>query len=104
MGELTASLAHEIKQPITAAVTDARTCLRWLAREIPDVAEARAAALRLVNDVRRAADIIGSISVLFKKGALEREPVDVNALIRDMIVLLRSEALRFSIAIRTECT
>jgi PAS domain S-box-containing protein len=102
MGELTASLAHEIKQPITAAVTDARTCVRWLAREIPDVAEARAAALRLVNDVRRAADIIGSISVLFKKGALEREPVDVNALIRDMIVLLRSEALRFSISIRTE--
>jgi PAS domain S-box-containing protein len=102
MGELTASLAHEIKQPITAAVTDARTCLRWLAREVPDVAEARAAGLRLVNDVRRAADIIGSISELFKKGALEREPVDVNALIRDMIVLLRSEALRFSISIRTE--
>ena len=66
------------------------------------MAEARAAALRLVNDVRRAADIIGSISVLFKKGAPEREPVDVNALIRDMIVLLRSEAVRFSISIRTE--
>jgi PAS domain S-box-containing protein len=102
MGELTASLAHEIKQPIAAGVTDARTCLRWLEREIPDVAEARAAASRIVKDVRRAADIISSISVLFKKGALEREPVDVNALIRDMIVLLRGEANRFSISIRTE--
>jgi signal transduction histidine kinase len=102
MGELAASLAHEIKQPITAAVTDARTCLRWLGREIPDVAEAREAASRLVKDVRRAADIISSISVLFKKGALKREAVDVNALIREMIVLLRSEANRFSISIRTD--
>jgi PAS domain S-box-containing protein len=102
MGELTASLAHEIKQPIAAAVTDATTCLRWLEREIPDVAEAREAASRIVKDARRAADIISSISVLFKKGAPEREAVDVNALIREMIVLLRSEANRFSISIRTE--
>ncbi len=73
MGELTASLAHEIKQPITAAVTDARTCLRWLGRDDPDVSEAREAASRLVTDVTRAADIIGRISLLFKKGALQHE-------------------------------
>src|SRR5262245_53569915 len=102
MGELTASLAHEIKQPITAAVTDAKTCLRWLGREVPDLAEAREAASRVVKGVTRAADIISSISVLFKKGTLERELLDVNELIREMIVLLRSEANRFSIAIRTE--
>ena len=102
MGELTASLAHEIRQPIAAAATDARTCLRWLGRDQPEVAEARDAAARTVKDVTRAADIIGRISVLFKKGAPQRELVDVNELIREMIVLLRSEANRYSISIRTE--
>jgi PAS domain S-box-containing protein len=102
MGELTASLAHEIKQPISAAVTDAKTCLRWLVRDVPDVPEAREAASRLVKDVTRAADIIGRVSLLFKKGALQRELVDVNELIREMIILLRSEANRYSISIRTE--
>jgi PAS domain S-box-containing protein len=102
MGELTASLAHEIRQPIAAAVTNAKTCLRWLGRDDPDVLEAREAALRLVKDVTRAADIIGRISLLFKKGAPQRELVDVNELIREMIVLLRSEANRYSISIRTE--
>ena len=102
MGELTASLAHEIRQPISAAVTNAKTCLRWLGRDEPDVAEACEAASRLVKDVTRAADIISRISPLFKKGALQRELVDVNELIREMIVLLRSEANRYSISIRTE--
>jgi PAS domain S-box-containing protein len=102
MGELTASLAHEIRQPISAAVIDAKACLRWLGRDEPDVAKACEAASRLVKDVTRAADIIGRISSLFKKDALQRELVDVNELIREMIVLLRSEASRYSISIRTE--
>ncbi len=102
MGELTASLAHEIKQPIAAAVTNAKTCLRWLGRDEPNVAEACEAASRLVKDVTRAADIISRISLLFKKGALQRELVDVNELVREMVVLLRSEANRYSISIRTE--
>jgi PAS domain S-box-containing protein len=102
MGELTASLTHEIKQPIAAAVTNANTCLRWLGRDQPDVPEAREAAARIIKDVTRASDIISSISLLFKKGALQRELVDVNELIREMIVLLRSEANRYSIFIRTE--
>src|SRR5258705_6464646 len=102
MGELTASLAHEIRQPITAAVTNAKTCLRWLGRDQPDVPEARETAARIIKDVTRASDIISSISLLFKKGALQRELVDVNELIREMIVLLHSEANRYSISIRTE--
>jgi signal transduction histidine kinase len=102
MGELTASLAHEIKQPIAAAVTDAKTCLRWLGRDEPDLAEARDAASRTVKDAMRAADIISRISLLFTKGSLQRELVDVNELIREMFVLLRSEANRYSISIRTE--
>src|SRR4030081_539628 len=71
MGELTASLAHEVNQPIAAAVTNANTCLRWLTRDYPDMEEARQAASRLVTDVTRAADIISRISLLFKKGPLQ---------------------------------
>ena len=73
MGELTAALAHEIKQPIAAAVTNAKTCLRWLGRDEPELAETREAASRLVNDVTRAAGIISSINLLFKKGSMQRE-------------------------------
>src|SRR5207302_11014481 len=102
MGELTASLAHEIKQPIAAAVTNAKTCLRWLRRDEPNVEEASEAASRLVTDVTRAAEIISRISLLFKKGAQQHELLDVNELIQEMIVLLRSEASRYSISIRGE--
>jgi C4-dicarboxylate-specific signal transduction histidine kinase len=102
MGELTASLAHEIRQPISAAVTNAKTCLRWLGRDEPAIAQAREAAARLVDDVTRAADIIGRIGSLFKKGPPQRELVDVNELIREMIALLHSEANRYAISIRTE--
>jgi signal transduction histidine kinase/PAS domain-containing protein len=102
MGELTASLAHEIKQPITAAVTDARTCLRWLGRDNPDLSEARDAVSRVVTDVTRAAEIISRISLLFKKGGLQRELVDINDLIGEMVVLLRNEAARYSISIRSD--
>jgi PAS domain S-box-containing protein len=102
MSELTASLAHEIRQPISAAITNAKTCLRWLARDHPEVTEGQEAAGRMVKDVTRAADIIGRISLLFKKGVLQQELVDVNELIREMIVLLRSEADRYSISIRIE--
>jgi len=102
MGELTASLAHEVNQPIAAAVTNANTCIRWLVRDTPDVEEARAAAVRSAKDGMRAAEIVSRIRLLFKKGSPERELVDVNEVIREMIVLLRGEATRYSISVRTE--
>jgi PAS domain S-box-containing protein len=102
MGELTASLAHEVNQPIAAAITDSKTCLRWLTREPPDVNEAREAASRVVTDATRAADIIGRIRSLFKKGAPHREPVDLNEVIREMVALQGSEADRHLVVIRTE--
>jgi len=102
LGELTASLAHEVNQPIAAAVTNANTCLRWLTRDQPDVEEARAAAMRIVKDGTRAAEIVKRIRLLFKKGTSQRELVDVNEVIQDMIVLLGSEATRYNIAVRTE--
>jgi C4-dicarboxylate-specific signal transduction histidine kinase len=98
MGELTASLAHEVNQPIAAAVTDANTCLRWLTRQHPDVEEAREAALRVVKDTTRAAEIISRIRLFFKKSTSRRELVDVNDLVREMIVFLHSEATRYNIS------
>ena len=102
MGELTASLAHEVNQPIAAAITNASACVRWLAGEVPNLEEARAAAMRSVKDGTRAAEIISRIRLLFKKGTAQRELVDVNEVIREMIALLRSEATRYSISVRTE--
>jgi PAS domain S-box-containing protein len=102
MGEFTASLAHEVKQPIAAIVTDANTCVRWITRDEPDLKEAREAARRIVNDAKRASEIINRVRLLFKKGTPQRELVDVNEVAREMIVLLGDEASRHSISVRTE--
>jgi len=102
MGEFTASLAHEVKQPIAAAVTDANTCVRWITRDEPDLKEAREAAWRIVKDAKRASEIINRVRLLFKKGTPQRELVDVNEVAREMIVLLADEASRHSISVRTE--
>ena len=102
MGELTASLAHEVNQPIAAAVTDANTCLRWLTRDHPDVEEARAAATRVAKDATRAAEIISRVRQLFKKAAPERELVDANEVIPKMIGLLYGEAAQYNISVRAE--
>jgi PAS domain S-box-containing protein len=102
MGELLASLAHEVNQPITAAIANANACLRWLARDTPQLEEARAAARRIVQDETRAADIISRIRCLFTKEASHRQAVDVNDVIRGTIVLLVGEATRHDIPIRTE--
>jgi PAS domain S-box-containing protein len=102
MGEFTASLAHEVKQPIAAIVTDANTCVRWIARDQPDLTEAREAAWRIVKGAKRASEIINRVGLLFKKGTPQRELVDVNEIAREMIVLLGDEASRHSISIRTE--
>jgi C4-dicarboxylate-specific signal transduction histidine kinase len=102
MGELAASITHEIKRPISAASINARTCLKCLQRDIPDLVQASEAATRVVQAVTRAGDVISEINSFFKKGVLQRELLDVNELVREMIVLLRSEAIRYSISIRTE--
>jgi PAS domain S-box-containing protein len=103
MGELSASLSHELRQPITAAITDASTSLRWLARDQPDVEEAREAIKRTIKDGTRAAGIINRLRSFYKKGASpERALVDVNESIREILDLLRSEANRYSIGMRTD--
>jgi signal transduction histidine kinase len=102
MGELTASLAHEVKQPIAAAATNARTGLRWLQREPPDIGEAREALSRIVKDVNRAAGIVDRTCALYRRGAPKLEMADLNEFIREMALLLRERAIQHSILIRTE--
>ena len=102
MGELTASLAHEVNQPIAAASTNANTCLRWLAGDAPNIEEARAAAMRIVKDGKRAGEIISRVRQLFKKGTPQRELVDVNEIIQEMTVLLRAETRRCNILVGTD--
>jgi PAS domain S-box-containing protein len=104
VGELAASLAHEIKQPIAAAVMNARTCVRWLQRDEPDFAEACEAASRIVKDTTRAAEIIDRVRSLYRRDTPQRELVDLNEIAREMIVLLHDEANRYSIPIRAELT
>jgi PAS domain S-box-containing protein len=103
MGELTASLAHEVKQPIASSAINAKTCVRWLRRDVPDIAEACEAAARMVNDATRAADILDRVRSLYRRDSPQRELVDVNEIIREMIVMLQAQANRSSIVIRTEC-
>jgi PAS domain S-box-containing protein len=101
IGELTASLAHEVNQPITAAVTNANACLRWLAAEPPNLEEASAAAAEIVSDGTRAAEIISRTRRLFEKGGSQQELIGVDDVIRETVLLLSSEASRYGISIRT---
>jgi len=102
LGELAASVSHELKQPIAAAMTDAKTCVRWLKRDQPSVEEATAAAMRIVNDGSRATEIIERLRSLYKKDVPHRELVEVNEIIREMVELLRAEANQYAVSIRTD--
>jgi signal transduction histidine kinase len=104
MGELTASLAHEVNQPITAAITDANTCVRWLTRDEPRLEEACVAAKETVRNATRAAEIISSMRRLFGSYGPKYDAVDVNALINEMATLVSVEAGRNGVSIRTELT
>jgi predicted ATPase/signal transduction histidine kinase len=102
MGELAASLAHELSQPISGATTNASTCLRKLGRDAPNLHEVRVAVTRFARDAQRAADIVGRIRSLFARGATNREIVDINEINRETVALLRDEAARYNISVRTE--
>jgi signal transduction histidine kinase/CheY-like chemotaxis protein len=102
MGELAASLAHEIKQPIAAAAIGAEACTTWLRRDPPDVAEASKAASAMVADVLRAGGIIDRVSSLYRRGTPERELVDLNEIVREMSVLLGDTANRSAVLIRAD--
>jgi PAS domain S-box-containing protein len=102
LGELAATMSHELKQPIAAAMTNANTCIRWLKRDQPDVDEALEATSRIVKDGSRATEIIDRLRSLYEKSPPQRELVDVDEIVREMLVLLRGEANRYSISMRPE--
>jgi PAS domain S-box-containing protein len=102
LGEMAASLAHEIKQPIAAAITSANSCIEWLAHEPPNVVRARAAATKIDKYGNRAAEIIDRIRALYRKSPPQSELVDVNGIIFEILTLLKGEANRHSVAMRTE--
>jgi PAS domain S-box-containing protein len=102
MGELAASLAHEIKQPLAAAILAANACMRWLRREPPDEMEACGAASAVIAAATRAAGIIDRVRSLYRRETPQRKAVDLNQILREMTVLLRDAADRHAISIRTE--
>jgi signal transduction histidine kinase len=103
MGELAASLAHEISQPISGAMTSANVCLRSLGYEKPDLNMVREAITGIATDTQRAAEIIGRIRSQFeKKGAPNQDSLDANEIISETIALLRDEAVRHNVSVRTE--
>jgi PAS domain S-box-containing protein len=102
LGEMAASLAHEIKQPIAAAITSANSCIEWLAHEPPNLDRARGAAARIDKFGNRAAEIIDRIRSFYKKSAPQRELVDVNGIVHEIFALLRGEATRYGVSIRTD--
>jgi PAS domain S-box-containing protein len=102
LGEMAASLAHEIKQPIAAAITSANSCVEWLGHEPPNLDRARAAAARIDKYGNRAAEIIDRIRSFYRKSPPQRELVDVNGIVHELLTLLNGEATRFSVAMRTD--
>ncbi len=104
LGELTASIAHEVNQPLAAIVTNGNACLRWLAGDSPNLDEARETARRIIRDGNRAGDVIGRIRTLLRKTGTEKELLDMNQAIREVVALAEGEVRRNGVALRTELT
>jgi PAS domain S-box-containing protein len=102
LGELTASIAHEVNQPVAAAVTNASAGLRWLAAQPPDLDEARQAFARIVKDANRAGEVIRRIRALVKKAPPRQDPVDINEALREVIALARSEIQRHGVVFEAQ--
>jgi len=99
MGQLAASIAHEVNQPLAGVVTNANACLRWLDREVPDLGEASAAVQRIVRDGKRASDVVARVRALARKAGTEREPLDVNETIRGVVMVVEGEMRKQSVAL-----
>ena len=102
MGELAASIAHEVNQPLAGIVTNANASLRWLAGDSPNLAEAREAIRRIIRDGNRAGDVISRMRALFKKASAAKEPVDINEVIQEVLILTRTELQKNRVSLRTQ--
>jgi PAS domain S-box-containing protein len=101
LGEMTASIAHEVNQPIAAVVTGAGACLRWLAAQPPDLEEARRTLDRIVKDGNRASDVISRIRALVRKAPPRKDPLNINETILEVVALMRSEVQRNRVSLQT---
>jgi predicted ATPase/signal transduction histidine kinase len=104
IGELVISIAHEINQPLTAIITNADVCLRWLGNEQPSIAEAQSAARRVIENGRRAADVVQTIRGLAVKSAPTMTAVDINSVIREILSILQSELRQNNVQLETRLT
>jgi C4-dicarboxylate-specific signal transduction histidine kinase len=102
MGQLTASIAHEVNQPITATVINAEAALRWLGAQPPDLEEVREALGLIVEDGTRAGNVIGGIRALIKKVPPRQACLDINEAIREVIALTRGEAAKTGVSVQTD--
>jgi signal transduction histidine kinase len=102
MGELAASIAHEVNQPLSGVVINANTCLRWLAASPPNLDEARGAANRIARDGKRAGDVIARIRALATKSGSTKERMNMNAAVQEIIGLARDEVRRKGVKVKTE--
>jgi C4-dicarboxylate-specific signal transduction histidine kinase len=102
LGELTASITHEINQPLSGLVTNANAGLRWLERDSPNLSEVREAFRRIVRDANRAGDVISRIRALFKKAPAANEPLDLNEAIQEVLALVQTELQRNRVTVRSE--
>ena len=102
LGEMTASIAHEVNQPLAAVIANAEACLRWLDRETPDLAAARRSAGWVINDGNRASQVIRRVRALANKTDIEKAPLDVNNVVRDVIALVQRELSSHGVSLRTE--
>jgi PAS domain S-box-containing protein len=102
LGEMTASIAHEVNQPLAAVIANAEACLRWLDRETPDLAAARRSAEWVINDGNRASQVVRRVRALANKTDIEKVPLDVNNVVRDVIALVRRELSSHGVSLRTE--
>jgi signal transduction histidine kinase len=102
MGELTASIAHEVNQPLTAVVTHGHACLQWLSADPPNLAKTRQTVERIIRDGNRAGSVITRIRALFKKEAPAKDWLDINEVVHELTTFLRDEAVRRGISMRTD--
>ena len=102
LGELTASIAHEVNQPLAGVVANAEACLRWLDRDTPDLTAARRSVEWVIDDGNRASEVIRRVRALAKKSAIENVPVDVNDVVRETIGLMQRELFSHQVSLRME--
>jgi C4-dicarboxylate-specific signal transduction histidine kinase len=102
LGELAASIAHEVNQPLAAVVANAEACLRWLDRESPDLEEARRSVRWIMDDGNRASEVIRRVRALANKTEIEKVPLDVSDLVSEVIALVQRELIGHRVTLRTE--